>query len=442
MTVAFPTLVISRQPRQIGSGWHDARSWFGGQPQLGRQPWPRDAVRQVPFYFMAQIDLAEVWGEVAASGMPPWPDGSLAFFIGPPADELDCAVVHVPRSDPGEPTAPPPDAPAVFVVEGDMFPTSFDNDAPRLFPRWPVNITALDIILPDVAEDADEDDIREAEDMAQVDAVNRRFIRPPYAFKAYMMYKQLGDTVRKFWWHSAHYYVACLQAGLRHTWVKLSEQSLGRARERLEHIRSAGVTGMPLGFRSNEHAAEMKKAEDAVTQCEAQLAELEQRAAAFERFVREVVEWVPNTDPWQFMPPEAVERLVSTFERGQTAFGKYPRFHEPLDFDDLETETLKALATADDRAYATMPEELRTLINWQYIMPSTGSGWHQMFGRGVDIQGNAALENEGNVLLLQLVYDDMMHWRFGDMGAFQFWITPEDLANGNWAAVRLTFECG
>jgi uncharacterized protein YwqG len=50
-------------------------------------------------------------------------------------------------------------------------------------------------------------------------------------------------------------------------------------------------------------------------------------------------------------------------------------------------------------------------------------------------------ENEGNVLLLQLVYDDMMHWRFGDMGAFQFWIPPDDLARGNWAAVRVTFEC-
>ena len=439
MTVAFPTLVISRQPRHIGSGWHDARSWFGGQPQLGRQPWPRDAVRQIPFYFMAQIDLAEVWREIAASGMP-WPDGALAFFIGPPADELDCAVVHVPRSELGEPTAPPPDAPAVFVVEGDMFPTSFDDDAPRLFSRWPVDITALDIRPPDVGEDADEDDIREAEDKAQVDAVIRRFIRPPYAFKAYIMYKLLGDSIRKFWWHTAHHYVACLQAGRRHTWVKLSRQSLERARERLEHIRSAGVRVSVA--RSNEYAAEVKKAEDEVTKCEVRLAEIEQRAAEFERFVSEVVEWVPDTDPWELMPPEAIERLVSTFERGQTAFGKYPRFHEPLDFDDLETETLKVLATADDRAYATMPEALRTKINWQYIMPSTGCGWHQMFGRGVDIQGNAALENEGNVMLLQLVYDDMMHWRFGDIGAFQFWIPPEDLANGNWAAVRLTFEGG
>jgi len=43
-------------------------------------------------------------------------------------------------------------------------------------------------------------------------------------------------------------------------------------------------------------------------------------------------------------------------------------------------------------------------------------------------------------MLLQLVYDDMMHWDFGDMGAFQFWISPDELAHGNWAAVRVTFE--
>ena len=43
------------------------------------------------------------------------------------------------------------------------------------------------------------------------------------------------------------------------------------------------------------------------------------------------------------------------------------------------------------------------------------------------------------VMLLQLVYD-MMHWKFGDIGAYQFWIPPHDLAQGNWAAMRLTLE--
>ena len=65
-----------------------------------------------------------------------------------------------------------------------------------------------------------------------------------------------------------------------------------------------------------------------------------------------------------------------------------------------------------------------------------------MFGRGVGIQTDAACEDQGNVMLQQLVYDDMTHWEFGDMGAFQFWIPPDDLAAGNWAAARVTFEMG
>ena len=45
-------------------------------------------------------------------------------------------------------------------------------------------------------------------------------------------------------------------------------------------------------------------------------------------------------------------------------------------------------------------------------------------------------------MLLQLAYDDMMGWQFGDMGAFQFWIPPADLAAGRWKAVRVIFEMG
>jgi uncharacterized protein YwqG len=65
-----------------------------------------------------------------------------------------------------------------------------------------------------------------------------------------------------------------------------------------------------------------------------------------------------------------------------------------------------------------------------------------MFGRGVEIQGDScAMREEGYVMLLQLHYDDLMHWRFGDCGVYQFWISPEDLAKRNWAAAKMTFEC-
>jgi hypothetical protein len=138
------------------------------------------------------------------------------------------------------------------------------------------------------------------------------------------------------------------------------------------------------------------------------------------------------------MAPGEEAQLRATFERGRKVFSEFTQFTTPHSLADLETETLLALATAEDPAYATLPDAMRNLINSQYLLP-TGS-WHQMFGRGVEIQGNAAAENEGNVMLLQLVYDDLLHWRFGDMGAYQFWIPPDDLLRNNWAAVRVSFE--
>jgi hypothetical protein len=406
VTVAFPTLIISRRPRHVGSGWDDARSWVGGEPQLGGQPWPRGGARQTPFYFLAQIDLAEVEREVGRWGRPtPLTDGALAFFIGPSlGEEWDCAVVHVPRPGLGEPTPPPPDAPAVLEPGGDIFPAAFAREDPRLFPRWPVDVTSLGVDL-EVAPDADEEEQAEALEAigeTQVAAVERLFTRRQFFFTAKAAYEMIGDAPRPFWWHSAHHYAACLRTALRH----VSERVEGRR----QHLEAARV------------------------------AELERTAAEFERFVREVADWVRGTDPWQLMPPEAVEALASTFERGKTDFPDFTRFYTPYSLDDLETETLLALATAEDRAYATVPETVRSLINTQYLLPT--QNWHQMFGRGVDIQADAACDNEGNVMLLQLVYDDMTHWRFGDMGAFQFWIPPDDLAGGNWAAVRVTFECG
>ena len=126
--IAFPTLVISRRPRHIGgSGWDDAQSWFGGKPQLGRQPWPRGGARQTPFYFVAQIDLAEVGREVGrAGGVASLADGALAFFIGlDQKGRSTGAVVHVPRSELGESTDPPVDAPAVLDRAGGVFPSTF-----------------------------------------------------------------------------------------------------------------------------------------------------------------------------------------------------------------------------------------------------------------------------------------------------------------------------
>jgi hypothetical protein len=98
------------------------------------------------------------------------------------------------------------------------------------------------------------------------------------------------------------------------------------------------------------------------------------------------------------------------------------------------------MASADARDYAALPEAVRTLINPDYLLPV--GGWHQMLGRGIDIQGgSSAMREKGYVMLLQLTHDDLMHWGFGDNGVYQFWISPADLAERNWAGAKLMFEC-
>ena len=411
MTLDLPTLIISRRARQVGSDWNNARSWFGGRPELGDQPWPRGA-KQTPLYFLAQIDLEEVArsrSEIELS------DGALAFFLGRGEDEG--TVVHVPRAQFGELTEPPTDAPAVFNPQGDIFPEMFSEEAPRAFPRWPVDITA------------------EAQPVTQ-----RQF-----NFSARDLYKTLDGVPRLVRWHSAHYYAACLRRALEAMPANIAKRlrDLQMARERLDRLRPTGFSGMlsALKVRSNLPNPEIKKLEDEIARREASVAEIERPAAELELFVQGLSDYVGAMGQWEVMSPEAVEALAATFERGKKDFRELTRFHTPHEFADLETETLLALATADDETYATMPLTIRTLINTQYLLPTRSCGWHQMFGTGVEIQGNAAAENEGNVMLLQLVYDDMMHWRFGDNGAYQFWISPEDLRHGNWAAAHVTFEC-
>ena len=141
------------------------------------------------------------------------------------------------------------------------------------------------------------------------------------------------------------------------------------------------------------------------------------------------------------MPQEDVDRLAGAYKQTQdrTGFEKLAGWRMPHSFEAMEALTLRTLVAADDDAYATLPEDARRVINEGYLLPIDSC--HQMFGVPADIQGNSEIEEDGNRLLLQLAYDDVMFWSFGDNGVYQFWIKRDDLVARNWDAVKLTFEC-
>lgn len=157
-------IVLARRPRRLGEAWAGARSWFGGLPQLGGQPWPRSK-KGVPLVFVAQIDLGEL--SAFRTGVPMPKEGSLAFFVD------EGAVVYVPPSASRTPTQPPADLLPAFEHEGDIFPQKPSPFAEMQFPYWPVSFAALDV--GNTRPDFDDEDACEASDQAMSEAVSALF---------------------------------------------------------------------------------------------------------------------------------------------------------------------------------------------------------------------------------------------------------------------------
>lgn len=385
----LPTVLVHRLPRLNGA-WEGARSWFGGAPRLGDTPWPRSPDTGVPLVFVAQLDLAEL----AAAGPSPLPsEGSLAFFLGTDRS-APCAVRHVP-SGLGD-TPVPPDALPADQILGGYPPERQLPDAPRTFPRWPVGLVPLD--LP-AGLDPAEDPIG-AQD-AQIRAVTARLPRRPVFLSAKGAWREALDQEAPVWW-------GCAQRFAR----QLREAQLDHGRPIDGVPRAASFVGRLLG---------------------------RSRVDAFDELVQEVHAWVVGRDPWAPMDPASAERLRSTVERVRRDFRKRAH-HRPSAFlTDLQDAVFRSMLTAEPAVWERLPLEVRALVDGKHLLAS--SHWHQVFGFGCDIQGAAVWEHEDDLLLLQLAYDDLLEWVFGDMGVYILWVSPRDAAAGDFSRVQATFEC-
>lgn len=244
------------------------------------------------------------------------------------------------------------------------------------------------------------------------------------------------------WWHSALQFASDLEraATLRVPQASMSlRDELEADRAKLARLRPGGALDA-IWRMVDGKGKERSELEARIASNEAKLAEQRSLETAFQQFVRETSAWAGGRTPWSFMTPAEIEQLNARLKRAADDFKVFSQFHARTRIEYLETDTLRTLATADSRGYATLPEQVRTLINRDYLLPP--GRWHQMFGWGEEIQGNSsAMREEGYIMLLQLTHDDMMYWDFGDNGVYQFWISPDDLAQRNWNAVKMTFEC-
>jgi hypothetical protein len=245
---------------------------------------------------------------------------------------------------------------------------------------------------------------------------------------------------RPQWWFMGVHFAKRLQDAIRlgvPNATKFRQNNIAAYRKRLADLQAKDTLSI---FRTTiPKSADATKFEAEIAKFEAELAKLGQLEAAFKQFVEETRSWTQGRDPWTLMQPADVEQLDQRMKQAREEFRDFAASYLPHRRVDLETHALVTMASAEARGYAALPEAVRTLINRDYLLAP--GGWHQMFGRGVEIQGDSpAMREDGYIMLLQLTHDDMMQWSFGDNGVYQFWISPADLDKRNWATVKMTFE--
>ncbi len=433
MTIARSPLVAARRPRTLGQDWEQAKSWFGGRPRLGSLSWPRDVKTRAPLIFLAQIDLAEV-----AQYAPEFPaHGSLAFFVGP-LGSCDGAIVYVPGEGGGRRSDPPSDAYPVRAIGSWPFEEDAGPGVEALFPYWPLQLKPLGIEVPEL--DADNVDLEPMTDDA-VRAIGRLFPDGNHYPRARDI-AALSQTPLPHWWYSAHFLTACLQNALHRAPKTLAARAPWLEKARTEYAALAKLAKPTFGIFGRRAAApspELQRAKQNLERGEAQNTVYHRDLPKFAALVKDSAAFAAGHAASDVMTDAEWQTLSGFFERARGEFEDFARYAVPYDLSEMEKQSLIYLLTADEKAYHTIPAAVRAYVNERCLLPSSGS-WHQMFGVGDDIQG-AIWENAEKILLLQLVYDEMMHWRFGDVGAYQFWISPKDVKARNWAGARLTFEC-
>ena len=199
---------------------------------------------------------------------------------------------------------------------------------------------------------------------------------------------------RPQWWFMAIHYAKRLEEAARlgvPSATKWRLDNIAAYRKRLNELQPKDALAV---FRriTSPKSADVTKLEAEIAKVEAELAKLGQLEVTFKQFVEETSNWTRGRDPWSLMQPADVAQLEAQMKRAQEEFRDFVASYVPSRREELETSPLVTMASADARGYAALPEPVRTLIDRDYLLPI--GGWHQMFGRGIEIQGNSSAMRE------------------------------------------------
>lgn len=388
-------LVLARKIRMRDEGRMDSRSWLGGLPRLAGAEWPRDS-QGIPLPFAAQIDLAELAEACPRSPLPR--EGSLAFFLG------SGAVLAAP---PGahDFTAPPADLPPAFEEGGAPLPPVRSRLSRDFFPFWPVEPVALAIPEEALAPDTI--------DRAVHGMIRDRFGAPSPALVV------AGDG--PLWWHGVFHI-----ADRMHETMDGAERVIAGERQ-LEQ--RAKATLAELEARGDALPEAVAGARRKVHDTGARLQALEEEAAALPAMVDALDRFVAGREPWELLTAEERDLVADILAEIHLRHGRLVQHALPHALAPLQAISVRAMASGEAEAFAALPDEILARIIAEHRVPAGLQ--HQIF------DGDAQ-----DLLLLQLGDDDMMEWRWKSPGTFQFRISAQDAAAGNWDRARLAFTGG
>jgi len=415
-------IAITRQRRLRGQDWSNARSWFGGLPKLGDQAWPRGKKGQ-PLPFVCQLDLAELAEVNPDTPLPK--QGSLAFFMGTGAVIAVTGTGHAT-------TSPPPDLPPAYEECGYPDPQQQSRFVQPLFPYWPIEPLRMRL-PPDLPHFSEDEEVHEEIYEAQREALSKLVEPREYSFSVYSAEKAGVASAGKLWWRGArHVLDGLLDAADSY------ESVLAQIAESISKSEVYQQSLLPKSISEEERRKEMDRSLAYVETCRQRIPKVDAQKAQLDELVYHFSAFVKGRSDWQEMTAEEIEVLKQVLHQARFECDELCRYRVPVNIRNLQDLCIRRMMTGDAEAFAALPDDMLEFVNRHYR--GTSQFGHQMFGLG-GCKQTALYEHLNDHLLLQIDYDEMIEMQLGDMGICQFWISPEDLAAGNFERTKVTFEC-
>lgn len=380
----------------------DGNSWFGGLPCLGDQMWPRSRDGSL-MHPAAQIDLADLAALNTPVGLPK--SGSLAFFVDLTTWPYDGAVVYV--SQPGEQTQPISQLPRLFQSD-DGYEYGIDGytkeNAPRMFPRWPISFVPIS----GVAHDKEERDKLEDFMVRAYPSSNEDF------FLTTRYYERIApELVFPIKWNTAHRF------------ADLLTNSRSQILRSIKFCRD-GIDNAHVSAERRRHLEE-------------NLAFMTPNIENFVALEQEVVAWAYAHNQWAQMQDGDETQLkdyISVVHKplGDETSGLHLFMRSNPYLQSFADQTLEAMVHGPDKIFNQLPQRFRDDFDRKGRFAEYGN-WHQMFGISNTTYGDENHDGE-DYLLLKLGRDSAQNWKWGE-GSACFWISPDDLENHRWKNAKV-----